>query len=401
MSSMCGGGGGRETTVTQTGPAAQAQGNILGALAPFITRGWQNVAYGTLPTADRIAALSRLSPAEENLPAYLRANYDPFIGALGTGASQLFAGAQAPIGRAEGRLADAGQFGAAQARSLSPAGALAALSPSLLAAPGQAAAPLQFSFGEGPGQVGLLGLAQAAQGMNAPLDTNAILAPLERSFRETVAPEIRSAAMRAGVPGGSGEQDLFTRAAGRYGTQAGEALSNAELARRGVGLQGLGQASGNIQQWINAQLARRQLGLSGLQTATSGALGTGQLSLGYGGQAINAAEIENRQELEKRGLGIQAILGAGGLAGQAAQAGAIAPERAANIGALNRTLGIQAAGMPWQMTLAALGAAPNPLQAATGTTTTSPGPSMGAEIGGGIGSAFLLQALLRNMFGGR
>jgi hypothetical protein len=73
-----------------------------------------------------------------------------------------------------------------------------------------------------------------------------IITPLERAFRETVSPEIQSAALRAGAPGGGVEQDLFTRAAGRFATEAVEALQRgaAERFRTGALLANLAPTLG-------------------------------------------------------------------------------------------------------------------------------------------------------------
>jgi hypothetical protein len=90
-----------------------------------------------------------------------------------------------------------------------------------------------------PGQA-LRGLAAQGQGygtalMNLgmqPLNTEDILGPITRSYTEDIFPQIRSMATKLGAPGGSGEQELGVRAAGRFGQQATEALSLAELNRR-------------------------------------------------------------------------------------------------------------------------------------------------------------------------
>ena len=96
--------------------------------------------------------------------------------------------------------------------------------------PSQAERDLPGTLSQYAGPIGSYLSEQAMAG----LDTDAILGPLQRAFTQTVAPEIRSSALRAGAPGGSVEGDLFSRASGEFGAQGAEALSRAELARRSV-----------------------------------------------------------------------------------------------------------------------------------------------------------------------
>lgn len=65
-----------------------------------------------------------------------------------------------------------------------------------------------------------------------PLDTSYITGPIERSYEHTILPGINAAAIRAGAPGGSTEQDLYTQAAGDFGRGMSEGLGSLELQRR-------------------------------------------------------------------------------------------------------------------------------------------------------------------------
>lgn len=124
----------------------------------------------------------------------------------------------------------------------------------------------------------LPGIPQGANDVvNAPLDTASILNPLSRAFTETVAPEIRSAAIRYGSPGAGGEQELLRRAAGNFGSQASEALARQEINRRNQILQGAqlsttatAQGGTLAQALMQGELNRRWQGLQGFDTAIKG-----------------------------------------------------------------------------------------------------------------------------------
>src|SRR5262249_40508655 len=105
-------------------------------------------------------------------------------------------------------------------------------------------------------------LAGTLQGISGPAPTS-VLEPLVESFQQDVIPGISSAAIRAGSPGGSGEQNLVTRAAGAFGRGATGELARTATQRAALqpglasAIQNLGTAG--AQAGVNLAGQRRQL----------------------------------------------------------------------------------------------------------------------------------------------
>ncbi len=105
---------------------------------------------------------------------------------------------------------------------------------------GQAERALPGQIGAAGGPLaGILGAGGADLLSSTP---RSIISPLEQSFSETVLPGISSAAIRAGAPGGSAEQDLTTRATREFGRAATSELQRGAAARYGAAIPGLSQA---------------------------------------------------------------------------------------------------------------------------------------------------------------
>lgn len=97
--------------------------------------------------------------------------------------------------------------------------------------------------------------------LETPLDSNAVLQPIEESYNRTILPGIKSSAVSAGAPGGSREGDLMTQAAGQFGRDEASALANAQTAR--IAATGVASPVANALQTAGAQ----QTAQTGAQTA--------------------------------------------------------------------------------------------------------------------------------------
>lgn len=128
-----------------------------------------------------------------------------------------------------------------------------------------------------------------------PLASDRLLGPLSRAFTETVIPEIKSASIRAGAPGGSVEQDLFERAVGRFGSEATDVLAQNELRRRTLANLALNQAAGftPLLQQLQLQEPQGEAALAGQERSLQfrGATLPLELLLGATGGNFNAPGI--------------------------------------------------------------------------------------------------------------
>jgi hypothetical protein len=104
------------------------------------------------------------------------------------------------------------------------------LAGALQASPAEAALPGITEARTAP-LAGILGL--GAADLLSPVP-RAVISPLEEAFRETISPEIQSAAIRAGAPGGSAEQNLFARATREFARGAASQLLSQQAERAKV-----------------------------------------------------------------------------------------------------------------------------------------------------------------------
>lgn len=208
---------------------------------------------------------------------------------------------------------------------------------------------------------------EAQNTVRQSLFSDATLLPLQRAFKETIAPEIRSAAIMNGSPGGGGHQELLTRASGRFGEDAAAALAREELNRRQQILQGgqLGVTSTNAA--LTADLNRRWQQLQGMSVA-----GTQQ-------NALMDAAMKGTPLLQALQLA-----GPQAQAQYATQGRQLAGQRAMVPLSLLQGQNIQIPGMP--------------TYPGTQTQTGFNDPSVASRIGegiGGVSQAGLLYALLQ------